>query len=114
MKEVELLGGQNIKKRKRAVECEGKLPFLYEANLNLRTALRILVPVYEFTARNETELYDQVKSFDWSQFLDVRQTFAIDNTIFSEYFTHSKYAALKMKDAIADQFREKFDFRPSV
>ena len=114
MKEVELLGGQNIKKRKRAVECEGKLPFLYEANLNLRTALRILVPVYRFIARNETELYDQVKSFDWSQFLDVRQTFAIDNTIFSEYFTHSKYAALKMKDAIADQFREKFDFRPSV
>ena len=114
MKEVELLGGQNIKKRKRAVECEGKLPFLYEANLNLRTALRILVPVYEFTARNETELYNQVKSFDWSQFLDVRQTFAIDNTIFSEYFTHSKYTALKMKDAIADQFREKFDLRPSV
>ena len=114
MKEVELLGGQNIKKRKRAVECEGKLPFLYEANLNLRTALRILVPVYEFTARNETELYNQVKSFDWSQFLDVRQTFAIDKTIFSEYFTHSKYAALKMKDAIADQFREKFDLRPSV
>tara|TARA_X000001036_G_scaffold439869_1_gene492795 strand:- start:2365 stop:3453 length:1089 start_codon:yes stop_codon:yes gene_type:complete len=114
MKEVELLGGQNIKKRKRAVECEGNLPFLYESNLNLRTALRILVPVYKFTARNETELYNQVKLFDWSQFLDVRQTFAIDNTIFSEHFTHSKYAALKMKDAIADQFRQKFDLRPSV
>ena len=114
MKEVELLGGQNIKKRKRAVECEGKLPFLYEANLNLRTALRILVPIYEFSACNGTELYNQVKIFDWSQFLDISQTYAIDNTIFSEYFTHSKYAALKMKDAIADQFREKFDLRPSV
>ncbi len=114
MKEVELLGAQNIKKRKRAVECEGKLPFLYEANLKLRTALRILVPVYEFTAHNGTELYNQVKIFDWSQFLDISQTYAIDNTIFSEYFTHSKYAALKMKDAIADQFREKFDLRPSV
>ena len=114
MKEVELLGGQNIKKRKRAVECEGKLPFLYEANLNLRTALRILVPVYEFKACNGTELYNQVKIFDWSHFLDISQTYAIDNTIFSEYFTHSKYAALKMKDAISDQFREKFDLRPSV
>ena len=114
MKEVELLGGQNIKKRKRAVECEGKLPFLYEANLNLRTALRILVPVYEFTACNGTELYNKVKIFDWSQFLDISQTYAINNTIFSEYFTHSKYAALKMKDAIADQFRERFDLRPSV
>jgi len=114
MKEVELLGGQNIKKRKRAVECEGKLPFLYEANLNLRTALRILVPIYEFTACNGIELYNQVKIFDWSQFLDISKTYAIDNTIFSEYFTHSKYPALKMKDAIADQFREKFNSRPSV
>ena len=113
-KEVELLGGKNIKKRKRAIECEGKLPFLYEANLNLRTALRILVPVYEFKACNATELYNQVKIFDWSQFLDISQTYAIDNTIYSEYFKHSKYPALKMKDAIADQFREKFDLRPSV
>ncbi|NQW28036.1 MAG: class I SAM-dependent RNA methyltransferase [Flammeovirgaceae bacterium] len=114
MKEIEALGGQNIKIRKRAVECEGTLPFLYEANLMLRTALRILVPVYEFTAQNESQLYQNIKAFDWSKYLDVRQTFAIDNTVFSEYFTHSKYAALKMKDAIADQFREKFDMRPSV
>jgi putative N6-adenine-specific DNA methylase len=115
IQEVENLGtGRNIKKRNRAVECEGNLEFLYSANLNLRTALRVLVPVYTFTARNENELYNKVKAHDWSRYLDVSQTFAIDNTVFSEYFTHSKYAALKMKDAVVDQFRDKFDIRPSV
>ena len=114
MKEVELLGGQNIKKRKRAVECEGKLPFLYEANLNLRTALRILVPVMNLRLAMEQNFIIKLKySTGLNSLISVK---LMPSTIlsFSEYFTHSKYAALKMKDAIADQFREKFDLRPSV
>jgi len=114
MEEVKELGGESIIKRKRAVECVGNLPFMYKANLCLHTALKVLVPVYEFRAKNERELYDKIRCHDWSQYLSVHQTFAIDNTVFSEYFSHSKFAALKMKDAIADQFRDKYDMRPSV
>ena len=98
--EVKDLGGQNVQVHKRSVACEGDLAFLYKANYNLRLALKILVPVYEFQARNEQQLYDQVMKHDWSKYLKLDQTFAIDNTVFSEYFRHSKYAALKTKDAI--------------
>lgn len=112
--EVQQLGGVQVKIHKRSVSCEGDLEFLYKANLNLRTALKILVPVHTFKARNEQELYDQVTRHDWSRYLSVNQTFAIDNTIFSEFFKHSKYAALKTKDAIVDQFRNKSGKRPSV
>lgn len=113
-KEIENFGGKNLKIRKRAIECEGDLHFLYSANLNLRTALKVLVPIYEFKARTEKELYDRIYDHDWSQYLAKHQTFAIDNTVFSEYFRHSKYAALKAKDAIVDQFRKKYGERPSV
>jgi putative N6-adenine-specific DNA methylase len=112
--EVAALGASQIKKRKRAIVCEGDLTFLYSANLNLRTALKVLLPIYEFKARTEHELYDRIYDHDWSQYLEKHQTFAIDNTVFSEYFRHSKYAALKAKDAIVDQFRKKFGQRPSV
>lgn len=112
--EVKDLGGQNVQVHKRSVACEGDLAFLYKANYNLRLALKILVPVYEFQARNEQQLYDQVMKHDWSKYLKLDQTFAIDNTVFSEYFRHSKYAALKTKDAIVDQFRNKMGRRPSV
>jgi putative N6-adenine-specific DNA methylase len=112
--EITSLGGQNVTILKRSVACEGDLMFMYKANMNLRTALKILVPIYKFKAQNEQELYDQVYAFDWSDYLKVDQTFAIDNTIFSEYFRHSQYAALKTKDAIVDQFRNKLGIRPSV
>ena len=112
--EVKELGGLNIEKITRGVKCEGNPEFLYRANLALRTALKILVPVHTFRAKNEKELYDRMMEFDWSIFLDVDQTFAIDNVVFSELFKHSKYVALKAKDAIADQFRNKYRRRPSI
>ncbi|MDH5610720.1 MAG: THUMP domain-containing protein [Cyclobacteriaceae bacterium] len=113
-REVESLGGDNIKVANRAVHCEGNLAFLYKVNYQLRTALKVLVPVHTFTARNDQQLYDQIKAFDWSQYLEKHQTFAIDSTIFSEYFKHTKFAALKMKDAVVDQFRDKYGQRPSI
>jgi putative N6-adenine-specific DNA methylase len=112
--EITALGGENVQVMKRSVSCEGNLEFLYKANLNLRTALKILVPIYTFTARNEDQLYKEVYKFDWSHYLNNDQTFAIDNTIFSDFFNHSKYVALKTKDAIVDQFRDKTGIRPSV
>jgi len=113
-KELEDLGAKNVRTIKRAVTCEGDIRMLYSINYNARTALRVLVPIYSFQAKSEKELYDQIKKFDWSQYMDVHQTFAIDNSVFSDFFRHSKFATLKMKDAMADQFREKYGRRPSV
>ena len=113
--EIDALGGANIKKLRRAVSCEGNLAFVYKTNYNLRTALRILLPIYTFDAKNERELYDQIKSFDWSVHLELRQTFAIDNAITrGASIANSQFASLKMKDAIVDHFRDKTGKRPSV
>ncbi|MEQ8359881.1 MAG: class I SAM-dependent RNA methyltransferase [Cytophagales bacterium] len=112
--ELRELGAENIRQTRRAVSCEGDIAFLYAANLHLRTALKILVPLYQFDASNEDELYNKVSQFDWSKYIDLSQTFAIDNTVRSSIFQHSKYVALKAKDAIADQFKNKFGKRPNV
>ncbi len=112
--ELHELGATHIQPLKRSVSFKGDQELLYRANLQLRTALRILVPFRTFRARREEELYRQIKRIDWSKHLDVRKTFAIDPVVRSRFFRHSKYAALKAKDAIADQFRERFDRRPSV
>ncbi len=112
--ELKGIGAQNIKEVNRAVEFEGDKEILYKANLLLRTAIRILLPIHRFTASNVQELYDEVKKFDWSTIMSVNETLAIDPVVFSEIFTHSQYVSLKMKDAIVDQFREKVGTRPSV
>lgn len=112
--ELEKFGAQKIEKLNRAVAFEGDLALLYRANLASRLALRFLTPVAEFQAHNDRHLYDLVSKIKWDDYLDVDNTFAIDATTNSERFRHSKFAALKTKDAIADWFRAKYGKRPSV
>ena len=112
--ELRKLGAQNIKPMNRAVSFKGDKGFMYKANLNLRTALRILKPIAHFQANDEKELYKKLCEIDWTAIFDLNATFATHATTHSEIFTHSKYASLVMKDAIADTFRKKFDKRPNV
>ncbi len=112
--EIQKLGGKNVEIKTRAVNCEGDLGFLYKINYSARTAVKILVPVYEFTAFNEQKFYDRLLRFGWDQYINVNQSFAIDATVHSERFTHSQFMTLKMKDAIADFFRDKYGKRPNV
>lgn len=113
-KELQELGAQNTQRLKRAVSFEGDKRLLYKVNLHSRLALKILLPFYSFKARNDRELYDAIGSIDWSTFLDVNGSLAIDGLLRSDYFNHSQYIALKAKDAIVDQFRSKFNKRPNV
>ena len=112
--ELRKLGAQNIKPMNRAVSFKGDKGFMYKANLNLRTALRILKPIAHFQAHDEKELYKKLCEIDWTAIFDLNATFATHATTHSEIFTHSKYASLVMKDAIADTFRKKFDKRHNV
>ena len=113
-KELRILGAQDIKILNRAVSFKGDKGFMYKANLNLRTALRILKPIAHFQAHNEKELYKKLCAIDWTKLFNLNSTFSTHATTHSEIFTHSKYASLIMKDAIVDTFRKKFERRPNV
>lgn len=112
--EIKKLGGRNVEIKNRAVNCEGDLGFLYKINYSARTALKILIPVFTFKAFNEKQFYERLLKFNWDELMDVDQTFAIDSTVYSETFRHSQFMSLKMKDAIADFFKNKYNKRPNV
>lgn len=112
--ELKNLGAANVETGVRMVSFYGDKGFMYKANIALRTALKILKPIKEFRAFNEQSLYKGVQSIDWSDFISENQTFVIDTTVNSEVFNHSQFVALKAKDAIVDQFRDKFGKRPSI
>lgn len=113
-KEIESLGGKNIEILKRAVAFSGDKKLLYRCNYESRLALSILVPIFSFDAKTVDDIYNGVKRIDWNEFMTVKQTFSIHATINSETFQHSRFVVLKVKDAIADQFREKTEERPDV
>lgn len=112
--EITQLGGQDCRIIKRGVEYEGDKRLLYRSNYELRTALRVLVPILQFKAQNDVILYKKIKDIDWAKYIDVKQTIAVDAVVRSTFFTHSQYVALKAKDAIVDLFREKYFKRPNV
>ncbi len=112
--ELTALGANNIQKQRRAVSYEGDLALLYRSNYFLRTALRILVPIAAFEARNADEVYEQAKQIDWGQIMTAETSFSIDSTVYSEEFRHSKYVTYRVKDAIADYWTERKNRRPSV
>jgi len=112
--EVKKLGGREVEIKNRAVNCVGDLGFLYKVNYSARTAVKVLVPIFTFKAFKENQFYERLMKFSWDEFMDVNQTFAIDATVYSETFKHSQFMSLKMKDAIADFFRNKYKKRPNV
>ena len=113
-KELTELGASNIEIGNRMVAFTGDKEMLYKANFCLRTAIRILKPIKHFKAQTADEVYENVKAIEWEEYLDTNKSFAVDSVVFSNEFRHSKFVAYKVKDAIADYFRDKTGERPSV
>lgn len=112
--ELKQLGAQDVEKGNRVVHFKGDKGFLYKANLSLRTALKILVPIHSYQVKTEQALYQAAYDFPWNTYFSSNETIAIDSVVFGDTFTHSLYVSQKVKDAIVDQFRAATGVRPSV
>jgi putative N6-adenine-specific DNA methylase len=121
-RELTELGANDVQIERRAVRFSGDKTLLYRTNLCLRTASRILVPITTFSLQKsavrhqkpEDWLYEQVKAIDWSRYMTVDSSFAIDATVYSETFRNSRFVTYRVKDAIADYWMEKTNKRPNV
>jgi putative N6-adenine-specific DNA methylase len=112
--ELRALGAVDIAPGRGGVGFAGDKALLYQANLWLRTAIRVLMPILEMTVASPDDLYDAVRALDWSRYLTPEHTLAVDCNVRDSALTHSRYAALRVKDAICDQFLERTGRRPSV
>ena len=106
------IGG--VSETRGGVYFEDELAAGYRACLWSRIANRVLLQLAHFPAETPEALYDGVKAIDWSAHFDVTQTFAINAITARSQIDHSQFAALKAKDAIVDQFRDRTGERPTV
>lgn len=112
--ELRQLGASEIEEGRRNVSFEGDTGFMYKANLCCRTAIKILKPIASFNVFTEEDIYKKVYAIAWEKYMEAKGSLAVDATVYSEKFTHSKYIALKTKDAIVDRFRDREGVRPDV
>ena len=113
-KELTAIGAQRVRSTPGGVHFEGGLDTLYRANLWLRTANRVLMPIAEFACPTPEALYENARNVRWRDWMTVDTTFAVDCNCRDSQISHSHYAALKIKDAIVDQFRDNIGRRPNV
>lgn len=112
--ELRNCGATQAREFKLGVQAEGSLEVAYRACLWSRTASRVLLPLGTFPAATQEQLYQGISSIDWQEHLNPNGTLAIDFGGASSGITHTHFGALKTKDAIVDQFRERTGERPSV
>ncbi len=114
--EIELkeMGLKVLEKTAGGVYFESNWEGCYLANLQSRLASRILKPILDFTAYQPEELYGQIRKHDYTKYIKPNQTISIDVTVRDGMMNDKRYVAMKIKDAVVDQFREKFGVRPDV
>ena len=112
--ELRTIGASDIKIVNRAVLFGGSIELMYRVNYCSRASLSVLRLISSFNIGSKDDLYRKTSEIDWSALLDADNTISVVPVINSKLFTHTKYPALIVKDAVADHFRNKAGKRPSV
>ena len=102
------LGADNITKANRAVVFDGDQDMIYTVNYMSRFTVSLLLQIAEFDIRSSDDLYDSGKRIRWEKYFGPDDTFIIKPVVKSQLFNHTGYAALRLKDSVADYFRKEF------
>ncbi|HEY8095483.1 MAG TPA: bifunctional 23S rRNA (guanine(2069)-N(7))-methyltransferase RlmK/23S rRNA (guanine(2445)-N(2))-methyltransferase RlmL [Methylobacter sp.] len=113
--ELRAIGVNNIKATLAGVAFQGDLETAYRACLWSRTANRILLVLSSFEVKTQEDLYNGVQKIDWFEHINPEDSFAVSfSAKNSEAINNTHFGALKVKDAIVDQMRARFQTRPSI
>ena len=111
--EIKELGYANTTEHRLGVQLVGTLKDCMFLNLHLRTANKVLWEVAQFKAFNADQLYKKAHQITWEDEIDLLGYFNIDSYVKNESITDTRFANLKLKDAIVDRFNERFGKRPN-
>ncbi|MBW1820767.1 MAG: class I SAM-dependent RNA methyltransferase [Deltaproteobacteria bacterium] len=114
VEELAELGAEDIVPEFRGIHFRADKSTLYRINYLTRLASRSLAPLTSFNCYDTDTLYKKVKQIQWEDFFAKGSTFAVMGTVSDSNISHSKYASLRLKDAVADYFKEKTGKRPDV
>ncbi len=111
-REVAALGYPVLHSGPGGVDTRGTLEDAMRLNLHLRTASRVLWTVETFQAGDPDALYRRVRRLPWENYLTPATPFSVHGFVRHPTINDSRFANLKVKDAIADRFTDRFGRRP--
>ncbi|MBU1344472.1 MAG: class I SAM-dependent RNA methyltransferase [Proteobacteria bacterium] len=114
VKELKTLGAYDLTPVFRGIWFKATQKDFYRINYFSRLVSRILAPLISFECHDKDDLYKAAKKIRWEEFLTPKDTFSIAANVSESEITHSNFAGLRVKDAIADYFRDRANKRPNV
>lgn len=112
--ELTSLGCTQIQISDGGVATQGDLTTLYRINLHSRVASRVLIRLIQGTFKNEQDIYQLASKVNWISWFNVHQSFKIHIEGKRAQVNSLNFAALKVKDALCDVFRQHTSARPNV
>ena len=112
--EITALGAKKVARVYRGLYFNASRAALYRINYQSRLITRVLAPLIEFDCHSDRYLYKMGREVDWRKLMGPKNTFAVFATVSQSKITHSKFASLRLKDAIVDKFRDETGHRPSI
>ena len=113
-KELQSFGLKTHEKTVGGVYFESNWAGCYKANLLSRYASRILKPVLDFPAYQNDDIYNNILKHDFTKYIKPNQTLSVDASVKECKMLDQRFLAMKVKDAVVDQFRDKHGSRPDV
>ena len=110
--EIEELGFKPDRVFKTGVELHGTINDCIKLNLNLRCASQVLYSLREFQANHPDHIYEQVKKFPWEVVIPEGSYFSVTCNVNHPSVNNELFVNVKVKDAIADRFRDRTGKRP--
>jgi 23S rRNA (guanine2445-N2)-methyltransferase / 23S rRNA (guanine2069-N7)-methyltransferase len=112
--ELRSFGAGDVRERALGVEFTGSLEVAYRACLESRVGSRVFLVVAQFTAATDASFYEAARAIDWRAHIDPSRTLACDFSGKHPEITHTRFGALRLKDAICDQLRDVTGSRPDI
>ena len=114
VEELQELGAENINPVYMGIKFKATQETLYKVVYLSRMISRVLAPLKIFDCPDSSAIYKISKEIKWLDFISMKNTFAIVSNVSDSEVSHSQYAGLRVKDAIADYFRDMTGKRPNV
>lgn len=114
VRELRAFGATDVRERSAGAVFSGDLKVAYRLCLESRIANRVFLELLRFEARDADEFYAGARAIDWTAQLAPATTIACDFTGRHPNITHTRFGALKLKDAIVDAMRDATGARPDV
>jgi putative N6-adenine-specific DNA methylase len=112
--QITALPASDLQTLRGGVQLQASWRAAMQLNLHSRLGMRVLIQLAHQPYASEDDIYNAASAVAWEMWFTAKQSFRVEITAQHSPLKSLNFATLRVKDAIADRFRDKSGVRPDV